>query len=166
MAFWQPHTAEKAERLRRLGLYAGPTFLALMLGRAIYEVACDRWRFALVRSRESIESAAFFIVIGLLLAWVARAPLSRLGWLALGALHVIVLFGPWAGYLPDRWMLNALYVAFAALITLGGVRGATRGAVALAACAFIAVLAFSYVSRHYVDVLLERHSVLRASPLC
>ena len=166
---WTPHKhspAERAEYLRRTGLYVGPLFLAIMLGRSIYEVACDGWRFALVRSREGIEQALFFVVIGVFLAWVARAPATRLGWGVLAALHGIILLGPWAGYLPNRWLLNMLYVTFAVLVTVGGIRDATRRAMVLAGCAFVALLAFSYASRYYADVLLERHSVLRASPLC
>ena len=149
-----------------MGLYVGPLFLALMLGRSIYEVACDRWRFALVRSREDAVTAVIFIVVGVLVASVARAPLTKAGWLFLATLHAIILLGPWAGYLPDRWLLNALVVTFAALITLGGVRGAARYALVLAGCGFIAALAFSYASRYYADVLLERQSVLRSGPLC
>ena len=166
---WMPPThsrVERAENLRRLGLYVGPVFLALMLGRAIYEVTCDGWRFALVRSREDVETAVLFIVIGLFLASLARAPLTRLGWLLLSALHGIVLIGPWAGYLPNRWLVNAFYVAFAVVVTLGGVRGARRPAIMLAGCVFVAALAVSYGSRYYADVLLERHRVLRSSPLC
>jgi hypothetical protein len=158
--------AEKAENLRRLGLYAGPVFLALMLGRAIYEVACDGWRFALVRSRENVDMAVFFIAIGLFLAALARAPLTRVGWLLLAILHATILIGPWAGYVPDRGLLNTICVVFALLLTVGGVRGATRQSIVLAACGFVAVLALGYGARYYAEVLTERRSVLRASPLC
>jgi hypothetical protein len=166
---WMPpkHSrAERAELVRTMGLYLGPAFLALMLGRAVYEVACDGWRFALVRSRENVEMSVFFIVIGVLVASVARAPLTRLGWGLFAALHVLIVLGPWVGYVPDRWLLNWLFVTFASLVTFGGVRRATRGALILAACGFIAMLTLSYASRYYTDVLLERQSVLRSSPLC
>jgi hypothetical protein len=158
--------AEKAESLRCIGLYVGPVFLALMLGRSIYEVACDGWRLALVRSREDAAMAVFFIAIGLFLAGAARAPLTRVGWLLLAILHAAILVGPWAGYVPDRWLLNTVYTVFALLVTLGGVRGSTRQSIVLAGCGFVAVLALSYGARYYVEVLTERHSVLRASPLC
>ena len=163
---WMHSRIERAETAREMGLYMGPAFLALMLGRAIYEVACDGWKFALVRSREDLQMGMLFVVIGLLVAFVARSALTRVGWLLFAALHAIIVLGPQTDYLPNRWMLNGLFVAFAVVITVGGARDAPRRAMMLAGCGFVVLLAFSYATRYYADVVLQRHSVVRSSALC
>jgi len=140
-------------------------FLATAMGAAIYSSACAGRRFTLFSSAGP-EQAALFLFVFLFIAWSVREPMTRMGFLLFAGVYGIALLEYTTGFVANPWLVNSIFVAGAALITLGGVRGATRRAIVVATCAFLLLFAFGYASRYYADVLMERHSVVRSSPLC
>lgn len=160
-----PSKTDKSENIRRVGLYLGPLFLASTIGAAVYSTACGGRRFTLFSSTGP-EQATLFLVAFLFIAWSVREPMTRMGFVLFAGVFGIALLGYTTGFVANRWLVNGIFVVGAALITLGGVRGATRRAIVVATSGFLLLFAFGYASRYYADVLLERHSVVRSSPLC
>lgn len=152
-------SAEKAEDVRRIGIYLGPVILASILGNAVYGAVFRTT--AINVGGMPLFMNLMFAVVGAVIAWRMTDRLGRTAWAVFSLLHGIqVLAALWATRISNPWSL-AFVGLFAVLVTGSGARNASRRAVLIAVGIFVLATVAVFGARYYADALLGNHSVIR-----
>jgi hypothetical protein len=152
-------SAEKAEDIRRIGIYLGPVFLASIAGNAVYGVVFRTT--AINVGGMPLLMNLLFTLAGAVIAWRMTDALGRIAW-AVFALHhgVQTLAAIWGTRIGTLWSLGLIGL-FAVLATASGARNASHRAVLMAICIFVVATGAVFGARYYADELLGNHSVIR-----
>jgi hypothetical protein len=162
----QPQTIDKTEELRRGGLYLGPVILGSVVANSVYRVACEARSFTIVSGEQPSVLNLPFLVLSVFLAWRVPEPVGRLAFVVMAVQQALLSYAAISTAAPNRVVVGALWVVFAALITASGARFGRKQRVVIASTVFVAMFLFSWGARYYADVVLGRRSVLRPSPIC
>ena len=152
-------SAEKAEDVRRIGIYLGPVILASIVGNTLYGVVFHTT--AINIGGTPLFMNLMFAVFGAVIAWRMTDTLGRVAWgvfTLYNGIQALFMFG--GTRIADFWSLGLIGV-FAMLATASGSRRASRRAVLIAVGIFLGTTASVFGARYYADGLLGNHSVMR-----
>jgi hypothetical protein len=164
----QSQAVSRIEDFKRAGLYLGPAILGAVAASSIYPVACEGRSLALAAGMpQGMMVNVLFLFGAVLVAWRVREPIGRAAFLAFAISQAVLTYSDLSATTPNRLLVGVPLVVFAVLLTASGARHARwRRVVTIASVAFVAMFLFSWSTRHYSNVLIGRHSVLRPSPIC
>jgi hypothetical protein len=152
-------SAQKAENVRRVGVYVGPAILASVVANAAYGLLFGTTTI-------NIGGLPFFMnvvfaVMGGVIAWGMTDRLGRIGWMVFALHHGIqALAAFWRFRIGGGWSLG-LITLFALLATGSGARNASRRTLFVAGSVFVVASIAVFCARYYADELLGNHSVIR-----
>jgi hypothetical protein len=151
--------AEKAEDIRRIGIYVGPLILAPIAGNAVYGVVFRTTASNMGGLPPLMD--VVFALIGAVIAWRMTDVFGRIAW-AVFAFHygVQALTTIWGARISTLWSLGLIGL-FAAQATTSGARNASHRAVLMAVGIFLVAAVAVFAARYYADELLGSHSVIR-----
>lgn len=152
-------SAEKAEALRRAGIYLGPVILASVVGNAVYGAAFGTTAINIGGMPPFMN--AMFAIAGGAIAWRMTDALGRIAW-SVFFLHysIQLLIATWGSRMGSIWSLGFITL-FAALATGAGARNAPRRTLFVAGSVFVVATTAVFCARYCADELLGNHSVIR-----
>ena len=158
---------DKADEIRKAGLYVGPLILGSIMANGVYHLICEGTSFSI--NSGTIESVFWnvpFLVGAAYLAWRLREPFGRIAVVVVGIQQALLIWAEVGRVSADRMVVGALGLAFGVLFTLSGLRYRQRQSILKACGVFVAMFVFSWVTRNYADSLIGRDSVLRPTLIC
>src|SRR5262245_24157710 len=98
-------SAEKAEDVRRIGIYVGPVILASILGNAVYGAVFRTTAINL--GGMPLFMNLIFAVVGSVVAWRMTDTLGRMAWAVFSLYHGIQLLAAiWATRISGPWSVG------------------------------------------------------------
>lgn len=160
--------AERERSVLVISLFLGPWVLASQLAGGAYRIVCGGQGFALgsvFGNSNFVWFAGFWLVMASLLAWRTQEPRARLAFAILAIQQAIIAASLMFHAPVSRWLIGALSLAFAGLLTASGASIQPKWRVIVPAM-FVAMFVFRWVTLYYADGLIGRHSVFRSGPFC
>ena len=152
-------SAEKADDVRKIGIYLGPVILASIVGNAVYGVVFRTT--AINIGGMPLFMNVMLAVVGAVIAWRMTDMLGRTAWAVFTLYNGIqILSASWGTRIGSLWSLGLIGV-FAVLATVSGARRASPRAVLIAGTIFLGATIAVFGARYFADGLLGNHSVMR-----
>lgn len=150
---------QKAEDIRRIGIYIGPVILASVVGNAIYGAVFGTT--AVNINGMPLFMTLTFAIVGAFIALQMADTLGRIAWAVFTLHHGIQTLMALGGTrIGSLWSLG-LISAFAVFATGSGARRASHRTLLKAGGVFVFAVAIVFAARYYADELVGNHSVIR-----